>query len=106
MRHLILRLAMLNCLACCAIGLALAQSTSAPREGIQVVRGEAGWPGGRLVVSLRAEPKTLNPVTALDQPSRTAFSLLNADLVHINRGTQLTEPALAKSWKVSRDGLH
>jgi peptide/nickel transport system substrate-binding protein len=26
-------------------------------------------------------------------------------LVHINRATQLTEPALAKSWKISADGL-
>ena len=30
---------------------------------------------------------------------------MQADLVHINRETQLTEPALAKSWKTSPDGL-
>ena len=30
---------------------------------------------------------------------------MQADLVHINRATQLTEPALAKSWKISSDGL-
>src|SRR5947207_7533776 len=30
---------------------------------------------------------------------------MQADLVHINRETQLTEPALAKSWKISPDGL-
>jgi len=30
---------------------------------------------------------------------------MQADLVHINRATQLTEPALAKSWKISPDGL-
>ncbi len=30
---------------------------------------------------------------------------MQADLVHINRSTQLTEPALAKSWKISPDGL-
>jgi peptide/nickel transport system substrate-binding protein len=29
-----------------------------------------------------------------------------ADLIHINRQSLATEPALAKSWKVSRDGLH
>ena len=29
---------------------------------------------------------------------------LAADLIHINRSTQKTEPALAKSWSVSRDG--
>jgi len=28
-----------------------------------------------------------------------------SDLIHINRATQLTEPALAKSWKVFADGL-
>jgi len=31
---------------------------------------------------------------------------MNSDLVHINRQTQKTEPALAKSWTVSPDGKH
>lgn len=96
--------AALLCLISFVSGFASSQS-SPPGEDYQVVRGEVGRPGGRLVVSLRGEPKTLNPVIALDQPSRTVFGLLNADLVHINRVTQLTEPALAKSWKISRDGL-
>jgi peptide/nickel transport system substrate-binding protein len=68
--------------------------------------GEIGRSGGRLVVSLRAEPKTLNPLTAADSPSREVIlGAMQADLVHINRATQLTEPALAKSWKVSGDNL-
>src|SRR5260370_8493681 len=68
--------------------------------------GELGNRGGRLVVSLRAEPKTLNPLTAADGPSREVIlGAMQADLVHINRATQLTEPALAKSWKISPDGL-
>jgi len=54
---------------------------------------------------LRAEPKTLNPVVATDAPSQEVIGTMQADLVHINRATQLTEPALAKSWKVSSDGL-
>src|SRR5260370_21196021 len=59
-----------------------------------------------MVVSLRAEPKTLNPLTSADAPSREViFGAMQADLIHINRATQLTEPALAKSWKVSADGL-
>ena len=71
-----------------------------------VVPGEIGQRGGRLVVSLRAEPKTLNPLTAVDAPSREVIlGAMQADLIHINRATQLTEPALAKSWKVSADGL-
>ena len=65
---------------------------------------EPGIPGGRLVVAQRAEPKTLNPVMLLDQPSREVVRRLHADLIHINRYTQKTEPALAKSWKMSPDG--
>ena len=52
-----------------------------------------------------SEPKTLNPLTAADTPSREVIGAMQADLVHINRATQLTEPALAKSWKISADGL-
>ena len=76
-----------------------------PSEELLTLPGELGNRGGRLVVSLRAEPKTLNPLTAVDAPSREAIGAMHADLVHINRVTQLTEPALAKSWKISPDGL-
>ena len=93
-------------IAFCALRPASAQSATDTTGEFLLSRDEVGRPGGRVVVSLRSEPKTLNPVTALDEPSRTVLSLLNADLVHINRATQLTEPALAKSWKISRDGLH
>lgn len=75
------------------------------KEELQQVSGEVGRRGGRLVVALRAEPKTLNPIFASDTPSREVISTMQSDLIHINRATQLTEPALAKSWKVSADGL-
>lgn len=78
--------------------------TNAKEEPLRV-SGEVGKPGGRIVVALRAEPKTLNPLIAADANSREVISAMQADLVHINRATQLTEPALAKSWKVSPDGL-
>ncbi|HEX2665840.1 MAG TPA: ABC transporter substrate-binding protein [Candidatus Acidoferrum sp.] len=74
-------------------------------EELLVLPGEIGRSGGRLVVALRAEPKTLNPLIAIDAPSREVIGTMQADLVHINRATQLTEPALAKSWKISPDGL-
>lgn len=93
-------------IAFCALRPASAQSAMGATGEFMLSSGEVGRRGGRLVVSLHSEPKTLNPVTALDQPSRTVLSLLNADLVHINRATQMTEPALARSWKISRDGLH
>src|SRR5271170_3578706 len=63
-----------------------------------------GHSGGRLVVALRSEPKTLNPALALDEPSRDVIRCLTADLIHINRGSLKTEPSLAKSLSVSRDG--
>ncbi len=74
-------------------------------EDLLVLPGDVGRFGGRLVISLRDEPKTLNPLTASDSPSREVIAMMQADLVHINRATQLTEPALAKSWKISPDGL-
>jgi len=70
-----------------------------------VVRGLTGRAGGRLVFAQRTEPKTLNPVVAADLPSREVIHRITADLIHINRESQQTEPALAKSWKVSADGL-
>jgi peptide/nickel transport system substrate-binding protein len=75
------------------------------KEELLVLPGQTGRSGGRLVVSLRGEPKTLNPLIAADARSREVIAVMQADLVHINRATQLTEPALAKSWKVSADGL-
>jgi peptide/nickel transport system substrate-binding protein len=81
-----------------------AQQNNATEE-LLVLPGEVGRSGGRLAVSLRGEPKTLNPIIAADARSREVIGVMQADLVHINRATQLTEPALAKSWKVSPDGL-
>jgi peptide/nickel transport system substrate-binding protein len=61
--------------------------------------------GGQLVIALRSEPKTLNPVTANDISSREVIGQTTADLIHINRYTQLPESCLAKSWNVSANGL-
>ncbi len=66
---------------------------------------DAGHHGGRLVVALRAEPRTLNPIAAVDAPSKDVIGRMSGDLIHINRLTQGTESALAKSWKRSADGL-
>ncbi len=61
--------------------------------------------GGSLTLALRAEPKTLNPVTAIDGTSREVIHRMMADLIHINRETHRTEPTLAESWTASRDYL-
>jgi peptide/nickel transport system substrate-binding protein len=74
-------------------------------EELLISDSAVGRPGGRLVVSLRSEPKTLNPVTSVDISSREVIAQMTGDLIHINRLSQNTELALVKSWKVSRDGL-
>ncbi|MFQ5776708.1 MAG: ABC transporter substrate-binding protein [Terriglobia bacterium] len=65
---------------------------------------EVGPYGGRLVIALRSEPKTLNPVTAIDSSSKVVIWRMMTDLLHINRYSQRIEPALAKSWESSTDG--
>jgi len=106
-------IALLSLLVCllvcvCAAGTSFA-GVPAPEnpgknEELDHVSGVAGQYGGLLTIGQRAEPKTLNPVTESDSASREIIGRLNADLIEINRYTQNTAPALAKSWKTSADG--
>ena len=89
--------------ACSMASMALAASPQSGEERM-VTDNAPGHSGGRLVLALKSEPKTLNPVLAQDAPSRDVIRCLTADLIHINRASQKTEPAIAKSWTVSRDG--
>jgi peptide/nickel transport system substrate-binding protein len=84
---------------------AFAQGGALPAELLRTDH-EVGRAGGRIVYALRSEPKTLNPVAAVDVASREVIRPLQADLIHIDRQTQRTGPALAKSWSISPDGLH
>jgi peptide/nickel transport system substrate-binding protein len=86
--------------------LVLVWSLHAAADERLLVSGLPGRPGGRLVTAQRTEPKTLNWAVAADSGSREVLQRLMADLIHINRQSLSTEPALAKSWKVSSDGLH
>ena len=85
---------------------AVVSLSSAPSSRAQDApsQSELGHSGGRITVALRTDPKTLNPILAVDTTSREVIGTMQADLVHINRQTQRTEPALASSWKVSPDG--
>src|SRR5260221_8984548 len=65
-----------------------------------------GGPGGTLVVAQTSEPKTFNPATATDQPTRDILSVMSADLVHINRQTLEPELALARRCDASPDRRH
>ena len=69
-----------------------------------IVSDLEGKRGGTLLTAHRSEPRTFNPLVAMDGSSKEIIGLLTADLIHINRYTQRTEPALARSWELSRDG--
>jgi len=73
------------------IGLILATATSAVGES-------------QLRFCLRTEPKTFDPLQVADDGSETIRYLTGGMLVQVNRQTQRLEPALATSWKVSKDG--
>ncbi|HEY1528987.1 MAG TPA: ABC transporter substrate-binding protein [Candidatus Angelobacter sp.] len=90
----------------CAMGLLalLAGLQAHAQEDLLHATGQPGNRGGTLVIAQRSEPRTFNPVVAVDQNSYGVNARLQADLIHINRATQKTEPALAKSWTVSKDG--
>jgi peptide/nickel transport system substrate-binding protein len=99
------RLALLVCLLA-AVSFAAASEPEKPNPGEELLRAAdvSGHYGGRLSVGGRAEPKTFNPVIATDAVSREITGRLMADLIEINRSSQQTQPALAKSWKTSPDG--
>jgi peptide/nickel transport system substrate-binding protein len=84
--------------------LALSFCAISHAEDLLTTSAAPGKYGGRIVVAGRSQPKTLNPVTALDSVSREVIQLLMADLVHINRESQQTEPALARNVVASADG--
>lgn len=100
----IARLALFVCLCAATALAAVVPQPVHDGEELARVEGLTGRYGGQVVVGQRSEPKTLNPVTAADAISREVFERLQADLIEINRSTQKTEPALAKSWKMSPDG--
>src|SRR5271157_617998 len=96
-------------LALLIASMSAAQSSPPPQpvtaaEEAMVTSGEVGRYGGRLVVAERTEPKTLNPVVSVDSTSREVIGRMTADLIHINRQSLKTEPALARSWTASRNG--
>jgi peptide/nickel transport system substrate-binding protein len=86
-----------------AVAGSVAAASAQPQE-FATLAGDPGDAGGTLVVALRSEPKTLNPILSVDATSREVIGAMNSDLVHINRETQRTESALAKSWTISPDG--
>ncbi len=98
-------LALLGALALVGLG-ALAQ------EYMVVPFGEGDWAnltvgkyGGYLVVGTWNNPKTFNHHIAQETSSTDITYRLHAGLTDVNPITDKVEPALAKSWEISEDGL-
>src|SRR5690349_3884942 len=100
----ITRLTLLVCLLAAVCFAAVSPDKPQPGEELARSSETTGHYGGHVTIGGRAEPKTLNPVMATDAVSREVTGRLMADLIDINRASQQTEPALAKSWKTSPDG--
>jgi len=60
--------------------------------------------GGRLVATLRSEPRSFNRLVSANVVTELYSLLAQAKLVRINRATQELEPWLAERWEASADG--
>ena len=89
-------------LVCFAAGIA-----GCSRSEISAASGaadRAAW-GGRLVASIRSEPRTFNRLVARDVVSSLVAELTQASLVRIDKVDDKVEPWLAEGWTRSADGL-
>jgi peptide/nickel transport system substrate-binding protein len=72
-------------------------------EPPRVANCEPGTPGGRLVLTAPGNPRTFNPLLAVDPGSDAVVRLLFSPLVSVNMESQQPEPGLAESWSVAPD---
>jgi len=71
------------------------------REGLT----EPGIPGGQFIFSTFEPPKTFNPYSAQETSSTVVIFRMMGALIEQNPMNYRPEPALAKSWEISPDGL-
>jgi peptide/nickel transport system substrate-binding protein len=62
-----------------------------------------GISGGRLVLAAGGNPRTFNPLLAVEPGSDSVVRLLFSSLVTMNFQSQEAEPGLAESWSVAPD---
>ncbi|MBO8131707.1 MAG: hypothetical protein H0Z29_09370 [Candidatus Marinimicrobia bacterium] len=61
--------------------------------------------GGSVIIGIRTDPETLNPLLAVSQLSYDIISLIFNKLADINEDLRTFHPRLAKSWEFSKDSL-
>jgi peptide/nickel transport system substrate-binding protein len=84
-------------------GFSFWRSIAAPEiaDGVTV---PAVRPGGQLVGSIRAVPRSFNRIVAREQTTELLSLLTQGRLVRVNRTTFDLEPWLAEKWDASPDG--
>lgn len=93
-------------LAGLAIWLALAGLVrTSGAQPLRVSMREPGAPGGRFVIGVTNDARTLNPIMSNETSSSEVSDLLFTALTEFDNIAQKPRPALARSWDVSRDGL-
>lgn len=60
--------------------------------------------GGELRITIKSDPKTLNPLMAEDDSSDIVRYLTGGVLIRVNRKTQENDAELAASWNIDEDG--
>src|SRR6266704_787135 len=68
-----------------------------------VVDCQPGVPGGRFVLGAVSNPKTFNPLRAVDGTSDSIVRLLIGSLIELDLVTYRAGPGLAESWSVAPD---
>lgn len=73
--------------------------------GVDISDCHLGQYGGIFILNETTQPTTFNPQVPNNLSTSMVLSRLLSGLVNFNPKTELFEPALAKSWTVSEDGL-
>jgi peptide/nickel transport system substrate-binding protein len=69
----------------------------------RVAAVQPGTPGKRLVLTIVENPRTFNPLQAVDNASDAVARMLSGSLVNIDLTTQEATPGLAESWSADPD---
>ncbi len=71
----------------------------------EIVISEVATRGGKLVSSLRSEPRTFNRLVDQSFPVDLFSILTSSKLIRVNRATRALEPGLVEKWATSPDNL-
>jgi peptide/nickel transport system substrate-binding protein len=89
----------------CAVLVLGPAACPASAQSMRTPMPEVGVPGGRFVIGVTNDARTLNPIMSNEANSSDVINRLFTALTEYDNIAQRPCPALARSWDVSRDGL-